>query len=339
VWESPGVLMPRAPRVATGMLLALALPVLAACRTSPDVAAYVGDGRVSVAELERAVDERLADPDIARYAAADQGTYTRRVLELFIDREIHAEVAERYDISVGDAAVRTRIDELIGDRDAEDVYTQLAQQEGVSRTDVLENVRQQLVREELAAAEGDVAAPSEEELRARYEEVREDLAQLEFGVITVADQPTGDAVLTELTEAPDTYAAVAAQHPGEDTLARLERRSPDDFAEPLAEQLTALAPGTGFTVAVPDVGVVVYFVTRTVYPTFQAVRPQLVAAATQGAAEAGLELVVQAREDLDITVNPRYGVLTDDGQLVRAEGGVVQLLDGPDDADGSGPGD
>ena len=54
------MLMPRSPRVAAaGLLLALALPSLAACRTSPDVAAYVGDARVTVAELEQGLDERL----------------------------------------------------------------------------------------------------------------------------------------------------------------------------------------------------------------------------------------------------------------------------------------
>jgi peptidyl-prolyl cis-trans isomerase SurA len=44
------------------------------------------------------------------------------------------------------------------------------------------------------------------------------------------------------------------------------------------------------------------------------------------------------RSDLDVTVNPRYGVL-EDGQVVPADGGVVQLLeDAGDPAAGSGGG-
>ena len=334
------MLMPRAPQVvAAGMLLALALPALTACRSSPDVAAYVGDAQVTVAELERAVDERLADEDVARYAAADQAGYTRRVLGFLVEREVHAEAAEREGISVSDAEVRARFDELRGGRDPEDVYAQLAQQQGVARTDLEESIRQQLVREEVAAAAGEADALSEEALRARYEEVRQQREQVEFGVVTVPDQATADDVLGRLTAAPDQYAAVAAQHPGEDTLAQLERRSPEEFAGPVAEQLTALAPGSGFTVAVPEVGVVVYFVTRTVAPTFEALRPELVAEAVQQVDEAGTALVEPVREDLDITVNPRYGVLTEDGRLVPSEGGVVEILSVRPDVQPAGPGD
>ena len=47
----------RVPRVlVSGFLLALAVSGLSACRTSPNVAAYVGDEQVTVAELDAAVD-------------------------------------------------------------------------------------------------------------------------------------------------------------------------------------------------------------------------------------------------------------------------------------------
>ena len=48
-------------------------------------------------------------------------------------------------MQVSDDAVRARIAELLGADDPDDVYSQLAQQ-GISREDVFENVRQQLVR-------------------------------------------------------------------------------------------------------------------------------------------------------------------------------------------------
>ena len=47
----------RVPRVlATGFLMAVAVSGLSGCRTSPNVAAYVGDEQVTVAELDAAVD-------------------------------------------------------------------------------------------------------------------------------------------------------------------------------------------------------------------------------------------------------------------------------------------
>jgi hypothetical protein len=46
------VLKRRVPRVlVTGFLLTVAVSGLSACRTSPTVAAYVGDERVTIAEL------------------------------------------------------------------------------------------------------------------------------------------------------------------------------------------------------------------------------------------------------------------------------------------------
>jgi len=330
------VLMPRASRVvATGMLLALALPSLAACRTSPGVAAYVGDAQVTVAELERAVDERTRDEDIAQFAEADRAGYTRQVLGFLVQQELVAVVAERYDVSVGDAEVRARIDELIGEQDPDDVYTQLAQQ-GVSRADAAENIRQQLVLEEL----GETDAPDEEELRERYAEVRDDLAGLEFGVITAPDAAEAEAVLAELTADPAGYPAVAARYPGSSTLPEFVRGDPAEVVPVLAEQLEAAPPGSGFVQPLEAAGgVVVGFNAGEVTPTFEEARPELEAQAEADGQEAAAGRVAEVRADLDLTVNPRYGVLDDDGQLVPGGGGVVEILDGPDDASGSGPGD
>ena len=330
------MLMPRAPRVvATGMLLALALPALTACRSSPDVAAYVGDAQVTVAELERGVDERTRDEDIAQVAEADRAGYTRLVLGFLVQQELVAAVAERYDVRVGDAAVRTRIDELIGEQDPDDVYAQLAQQ-GVSRADAAENIRQQLILEEL----GETDAPTEEELRERYAEVRDDLAGLEFGVITAPDEAQAEAVLAELTADPAAYPAVAARYPGSSTLPELVRGDPAEVVPVLAEQLDAAPPGSGFVLPLEAAGgVVVGFNAGEVTPTFEEARPELEAQAETEGQAAAQDRVSEMRDDLDVTVNPRYGVLDDDGRLVPGGGGVVEILDGPDDAVGSGPGD
>jgi peptidyl-prolyl cis-trans isomerase SurA len=337
VWQPAGVPKPRAPRVAAaGLLLALAVPSLAACRTSPDVAAYVGDARVTVAELDRAVDERLADEGIAEVAAADEAAYTRRVLGFLVEREVHAEVAERYDLTVDDAAVRARIDQLIGEDDPEDVYRQLAAQ-GVSRTDVTETIRQQLLREAVAGAEG-AGDLSEEALRAAYEEVREDYALLEFGYITVPDEATATAVVDELTADPSTYAAVAARYPGQSTLPELTSRSAGDLPPVLRDELIAAEPGTAFSVPVEDLGVVVGFTTGKVYPSFENLREQSEVAAAGRLAVAGAEVVDEVREDLDVTVNPRYGVLDEEGRLVRGDGGVVQILSEQPEVQPAGPG-
>jgi peptidyl-prolyl cis-trans isomerase SurA len=289
------------------------------------VAAYVGDEQITTAELDSAVDERVADGDVAAYARANGEDFTRRVLSLLVQEQVYAAAAARYDVEVSDGAVRDRIDELLGGQDPASVYLNLAKQ-GISRADVFENVRQQLVRRQIAVAQGKADGLSDAQLRARYEQEKASLAKVSLGYITVPDQPTADAVLAALTAAPDSYPTVAAQHAGPYTLPALEARAADKIPAPLAQGVAAAAPNTGFTLAVPETGgVVVTFVVGTVYPAFEDARPDLEKQAADEADKAGSTLVADVRKDLEVTVNPRFGVLKDDA-LVPADGGVVDIL-------------
>jgi peptidyl-prolyl cis-trans isomerase SurA len=320
------VLKRRVPRVlVSGFLLAVAVSGLSACRTSPNVAAYVGDAQVTVTELDSAVAERLADKDIAAYADGNQEQFTQRVLSLLVQEEVYAAAAQRYDVQVSDDDVRARITELLGTDNPDDVYSQLAQQ-GIGRDDVLENVRQQLLRQEIAAAEGKAGGLDDAALQARYAAVRESMGQVSFGYIAVPDDATAAAVLAQLTAAPADYAALAAQYPGPYTLPALETRAPDKVPSVLATGIAAAAPNTGFSTPLPDAGgVVVTFVAGTVYPTFEEVRPDLEKEAAAQVDQAATTLIDDVRKGLDVTVNPRFGVLQD-GKLVPDSGGVVDIL-------------
>ncbi len=327
VWDSPGVLNRRSPRVlVSALLLALAVVSLSGCRTSPDVAAYVGEAQVTVAELESAVDARLADPLIAEFAAGDEGAFTRQVLGLLMQEEVYAAAAERYDVEVTDAAVRARFSELLGEDDPDDVYAGLAER-GISRADVVENVRQQLIREEIAIAAGQATEPTDAQLQARYEEVREGLARLRFGYVTVPDQATADSVLVQLQASPDSYPAVAQAYPGDYTLPALEEGAPEELPPALAQRLAGLTPGNGFSLVAPEVGgVLVGFLAAVVAPTFEEVRPALEREAGERVAQAGQALVDDVRTDLEVTVNPRYGQVDEAGALVPTESGIVDIL-------------
>ncbi len=327
----------RAPRiVVSGLALAVAVPGLAACRTSPSVAAYVGDEQVTVTELESAVDERTADEQIAAFAGNDPAAYTRQVLALLVQEQVHDAAAERYGVQVTDAEVRSRIEALLGGDEPDAVFEQLAGQ-GIAREDVQETVRQQLVRQEIAVSEGEVEEPTDEELEARYEEVRESQAEVTLGYITVPDQAAADALRARLEADPAQYAAAAAEYPGETTLEEPQPFAPDEVPAPLAEQVAAAEPGSVLTQTVEGLtGVVVTVVGEKTYPSLEELRPQLEQEFTQAADAAGSELVSGVREDIDVTVNPRYGVLEDTGELVPRSGGVVQLLEGAGDAGTAG---
>jgi peptidyl-prolyl cis-trans isomerase SurA len=300
--------------------------VLSGCRTSPDVAAYVGDDQLTVGELQAAVDERLADPDIAAYAAGKESSYTRQVLTLQVTDAVYAAAARRYDVDVSDAEVRDRIQSLLGGAAQDEVFAQLAQQQGVNAEDVEANIRQQLVRAELAAAAGK-ADLSDAALQQRYEQSLGQLTQVQLGIITVPDQPTADAVLAQLLADPAGYPAVAAQHPGNNTLPEVQSFASGDLPEVLAESIGATPAGQGFTQPVAEAGgVVVGFVSAVVTPSFADVRSQLAQQAGSEADAAGAALVSEFQADVDVDVNPRYGVLQE-GQVVPADGGVVKVLE------------
>jgi predicted HAD superfamily Cof-like phosphohydrolase len=326
VWQPADVLKRRVPRVlVTAFLLVVAVGGLSGCRTSPNVAAYVGQEQITVAALNSAIDQRLADEDIAAYAKGHEDEFTRRVLSLLVQNRIYAAAAEKYHVQVGDGAVQARITQLLGTDDPDTVYGSLAQQ-GIGREDVFENVRQQLLRQRIAEAEGKADALDVTALKARYDQVRESLKQISFGYITVPDDATAATVVAQLTADPASYPAVAAAHPDQNTLTTLQSRTADKLPGVLAKGITAAKPNSAFSTPVPEIGgVVVTFVAGPVYPSFEEVRPDLEKEAGDTVDKAGAALVDDVRKDLGVRVNPRFGAI-EGGKLVAGSGGVVDIL-------------
>jgi hypothetical protein len=327
----------RTPRLTATLALGLAvLAGVAGCRTSPNVAAYVGDEQVTVAELQAAVDERLANPDLAAATQGREDEFTRLVLNRMVQSEVYAKAAAQYGVTVDDAEVQARIDELIGDQDPEQVYAQAAAQ-GVGRADVFDTVRQQIVRQRIAAEQGVDAGLSEEQLRAAYQQQLPTLSQVQLGYVTVPDQAAADAAVATLQADPAAYPTIAAQYPGSTTLPQLRPRSRDQVPSVIADQVTAAAPNTAFSTTVSEVpGVLVVFVGEPIAPSFEEARPQLEQAAQAQVDSAAQQLVTDVRNGLHIRVNPRFGTL-DQGQIVPDDSGVVDILDAAKDS-GTGTG-
>jgi hypothetical protein len=309
-----------------GVAVALAVTGLAGCRTSPTVAAYVGNTHISIARLNSAVAAREdADDTVAAYARGHRTAFLRQVLGLLVTEDVYTEVSRRYDVHLADSAVRARITELLAGEDPAQVYGQLAAQ-GIGRTDVFENVRQQLVRQAVAAKKGLAGPLSEASLEARYEQTKNTLAEKQYGYITVPDQATADAVLAQLTAAPAQYPTIAAQYPGTYTQPALQAVTADQIPTALASGINAAAPNTGFTLPLQSAGgVVVVFVGATVVPSYADVRAQLAQQAATEVDTAAQKLVAQVRSGLHVTVNPRYGVLKN-GSVAEPTGGVVDIL-------------
>ena len=309
-------------RLTAAAVAGLALAGLAGCRTAPSVAAYVEDERVSVADLEAAVDERLSDEVIAQGPGADRDSYTRAVLDTLVEDRVHTAVAEEYGIEVSDREVRDLIGVLLGGQDLEQAYATLAQQ-GLSRQDVFSQVRGLAIRLGVAAEEGLDEPLSDEALEQRYEQVRGEAGELEFGYITVPDERTADQVVASLEADPDRYDQIAERYAGDFTVP-VELRTPQELPGPLAEQALAADENTAFAVPVEETGgVVVGFVGE--YPSFDELRADLEGQAIAEVDESVRPVVDEFREDLDVVVNPRFGELRD-GEIEPAGGGVVEIL-------------
>ena len=318
------------------LILGLAVVGLAGCRTSPDVAAYVGDDQVGVTQLQDAVDQRMADDDVATYAAGlDEGGFTRQVLNLLIGERVYDAVEARYDIDVTPAQVEARIEDLLAGEDLDALFAQLAQQQGLVPDDAREIIRELLIREELAQEQG-LADLTDAGIEAAYDEAKTSGQQFELGYITVPDQATADAVAAQLRADPSSYATVAGQFAGTYTLATPQLRTADQLPSVLAQPVQAALPEGVFTVAVAETGGVV--VGQVGLPSLDDLRDDLTSTARQAASDAAQPVVDDLESGLDVTVNPRYGSL-DDGSVVAGDGGVVQILTGDGATDGSAAGD
>jgi peptidyl-prolyl cis-trans isomerase SurA len=316
--------MRRAPRVAVaGVLLALTLPALAACRTSPGVAAYVGSDQVTVGELDAAMAARATDPAIAAYQQAHSADFTRKVLNVLILKDVFDAASAHYGVQVDEGAVQSEIIRQLGNSDPASVFAQLAQQ-GISRDDIDESIREQLLVQRIAAAAGK-ADTSESALRARYAQLLPTLKTVDLGYINVPTQAVANAYVAQLKAKPADYPALAAKYPGQYTLPKTEPTTPDKVPGPLAGAVASARPNSAFTVSVPGLpGVIVGFVGGVRYPTFEEQRNALQQAVLAASEATGAGLVTDFQKTLDVTVNPRFGVLQK-GKLVPATGGIVRL--------------
>lgn len=313
--------------VAVAAFAAAAL-ALSACGSSPSVAVYLGDGVITTAELDAAVQEGLSVEPIAQLYDGDVAAYRQVVLQELIATEVFDTAAARYDVEVSGVEIGQRLDEVLaqfGD-DADAFFAQQAV-EGRTEAAVREQIRRFILGEEIAEAAELDTATSEAALRELYDASAGELAQYQVGLITVADQATADTALAQLTADPTAYADIAAGYPNANTLPQPETATIDQLAGLVADP-TTLAAGEGFSEALLPTGeITVVFILDISTPSFEDIRPTLEQQAAQEVQVALDAELASVRESLDITVNPRYGTFDETGALVPDDRGVVTVVD------------
>ena len=282
----------RAPRIARdpGSSSPSRCSGLTACRTSPNVAAYVGDEQVTVSELEAAVDERPPTRTSPPSPAAQEDGVHPPGAHVLVQEEVHAVAAERYGVrghrrrgaGADRRAARRR---RPGHASTASSPSRASAGRTCSRPSGSSCCA---ARSPLAA--GEAEEPSDEELQAQYEEVREAPAQVRFGYITVPDQATADArARPQLAGRPGRLRrrrrpvrrpvhAARARGP------RRRRTSPARWSS-RSPRRRRTPPSRCRCEEVQ--GVIVTFVEGTVYPSFEELRPQLEQEFTEAADAAG----------------------------------------------------
>lgn len=314
-------------RCVAGAAVLVSVLALPACRTSPGVAAYVGADTITMTDLDRAVAQGLAEDAIAAKYEGAEADYRRLVLQDLITTDVYAVAAARYDVQATEAEVDERLATVLsanGQSEAEFYAGQAV--DGQTEAVIRERIRQFILGEKIAEEAGLDDASSEAALRALYDQTSAQSASFEVGLITVADQPTADSVLAQLSADPTTYTTLAAQYPNINTVEQQTVQATQLTS--LVTDTSTLVAGAGQTVPLPSGEIGVLFVFDVVVPTFEELRPSLEQQTGQQVQAAVTQEIATIRNGLRIKVNPRFGTLGEDGTLVADDRDVVTVVGG-----------
>lgn len=307
-------------------LLALAVLLAApACGNLLDPAAAVVYGeKIPVEEVEALLDAYVASPAFEQLAAqGDAGALKREFeqgrLSDLIMRAVLTPAAEKRGIEITEQDVQDRIDEL---KDAQfegnqSQYEEALKEQGLTVEQFEEIVYDRMLQDALRAEVTGDAQPSEEDLRAYYEENRAEFEMSRSQHILVDDQDLAAQLAEQLRATPEqrvdeVFAQLARKHSTDPSAKQnggdLGFQPPGSFVEPFENALAQLEVGEISDPVQTEFGWHVIRLTARQAAPFEEVRPQI-ESQLGGVAqdEAWNEFLDELFEEADVEVNPRYG--------------------------------
>lgn len=303
-----------------------ALVALPACGDLLDPAAAVVHGdKIPIEDVQEQVDEFVASDGYEELAAQGNGPALEREAEQrrltdLIRRAVLVPAAEEYDVEVTDADVDQSIDEFV-DAQFEGQRGRLEEdlkEQGLTQAQFRDIVYDQVLHDSLRAEVTADVQPSEEDVRAFYEENRAEYQTSRARHILVEDRALAEQLAARLQGAgagnvEDLFAELAREHSIDEGSARkggdLGFNPAGTFVAPFEKALEQLGEGEVSDVVGTEFGWhVIYLADERIEP-FESVRPgieQQLVGETQD--EAWNEYLRGLFEDADIEVNPRYGV-------------------------------
>jgi foldase protein PrsA len=302
---------------------AAAVLVLGACGNLLDPAAAVVHGsKITIDEVQAAVDEFNRSPEYERLAEqGDADAITREFeqsyLSTLIRRAVLTPEATERGIEVTEAEVQDQLDAIAAEFPSQSAFEEALKEQGLTLDQLTQLVEDRALEEKLRAEITAEVGPTDEEIRAFYDDNSDDFRETEAQHILVAKRALATDISRQLQAAPKRqvaglFARLAKRHStdnsNKDNAGELGFFSPGDFVPEFDEGAAALAIGEVSDPVRSEFGWHVIRVTgRRPIPFDQAsgqIAAQIGGTSEEDAWQAWLH---EAYETAEVEVNPRYG--------------------------------
>ena len=329
---------PAVRRALVGAVAMTAIPMLAACNTSPGAAAVIGDSRISVSTLQHQVDAALAYPQIAaalapgsQFAQSLGGSrdgFVRITLSrLITDRLINA-VAAAHHVTVSSKEIADQTDQFVQQAGSlQSLQQQAAESVGVTPAQLPALIRLTVLQQRLSDSLIAGLPATQAQLEAEYRKDIDQFDQLDVAQIAVAKQSLANQLLAKARKDPATFPDLARQY-SQDTQTADSGGEVGLVGRSQVVSLIGAAKtkvGTVQLLHTQGEYIVLHIISRHVIPLSQA-SAQLKSAIYAGQATALLQKAISDEaHKLGVHVSPRYGRWDPTTQAVLAVKSPVSL--------------
>jgi parvulin-like peptidyl-prolyl isomerase len=306
--------------------------LLVACGDLLDpAAAVVGDDKITVERITSIVEEYEATDEFKQVASQGDPQdilrqYEQTRLSQLVRRAVLQPRAEELEVEVTDEEVAGRLDQIKADFPSEEAFQDALAEQGLTADYLNELVYDSLLEEELRAEVTEGAGPTDDKLLDFYQENLNDFRQTRAQHILLESRKLAATLATRLRaarggEVEELFERLAERYSADSSNSGkggdLGYTSAGQLVPPFEQAAADLSIGEVSAPVQTQFGFHVIRVTDRRVAPFDQVRSQIEEQiGGQAEDEAWQEWIVDAYEDADIRVNPRYGELNVDTQQI-----------------------
>ncbi len=286
-------------------------------------AASVGDRTIETAEVTEAFEKFEDSPGFDQLSQQQGESQARRLFEQsyvsqLIRRYVLRAEAEEMNIDISDDQLSARLEEIKAQfQGDETAFLDALKQQGLTEAELDELVTDQLIEQELRKKVTGDLTPSDQELRAYYEDHLDDYKEVRASHILVEEMALAENLSDQLEAAPkgemvSLFGRLAAKESTEpnakESRGDLGWASPSNYVVPFANALEELEIGEISGPVQTEFGFHLIRLTGRRTRPFGAAKAEI--AQTVGGSrsdKAWQEYLVEAYESAGVEVNPRYG--------------------------------